>query len=60
LAPAGPGNGQPGPEETIRRAEPRLGQPSLVDGELLAQGQVLERELAVAADEEGQESEQAE
>ena len=38
--------------------EPRPGRRSLVDGELLAQGQVLEGELAVAADEEGKESEQ--
>jgi hypothetical protein len=33
---------------------------SLVDGELLAQGQVLEGELVVAAEEEGEESEQVE
>jgi hypothetical protein len=33
---------------------------SLVDGELLAQGEVLEGELAVAADEEGEEPEQLE
>ena len=32
---------------------------SLVDGELLAQGQVLEAELAVAADDEGEEPKQA-
>jgi hypothetical protein len=33
---------------------------SFVHGELLAQGEVLERELAVAAQEEGQETEQVE
>jgi hypothetical protein len=33
---------------------------SLVDGELLAQGQVLESELAMAAEEEGEEPEQVE
>jgi hypothetical protein len=37
--------------------EPRPGRRALVDGELLAQGQVLEGELAVAADEEGKEPE---
>jgi hypothetical protein len=36
------------------------GQRSLVDGELLAQGQVLEGELAVAADEKGEEPEEVE
>jgi hypothetical protein len=40
--------------------ERRPGRRSLVDGELLAQGQVLEGELAVAADEEGEEPEQVE
>src|SRR5438132_809576 len=34
--------------------------PSLVDGELLVQGEVLESELAVAGEEEGQESKHAE
>ena len=34
--------------------------PSLVDGELLLQGEVLESELAVAGEEEGQESKHAE
>jgi hypothetical protein len=47
-----------------RRHSPKrwswAGRRSLVDGELLAQGQVLEGELAVAADEEGQESKQVE
>jgi hypothetical protein len=33
---------------------------SLVDGQLLAQGEVLEGELAVAADEEGEEPEEVE
>ena len=52
LPPAGPDPGQAGLEQTIRWAEPRPGQPPLVDGELLAEGQILERELAMAADEE--------
>ena len=60
LPPAGPDSGQPDPEEAIDRAEPRPGHRSLVDGELLAQGQVLEGELAVAADEEGEEPKQVE
>jgi len=55
---AGPDSGQADPEQTILRMEPRPGRRSLVDGELLAQGQVLEGELAVAADEEGEEPEQ--
>jgi hypothetical protein len=40
--------------------EPRPRRRSLVDGELLAQGQDLEGELAVAADENGEEPEQVE
>ena len=53
--PPGPDSGQGGPEQAVGRAELRAGRQSLVDGELLAQGQVLEDELAVAADEEGEE-----
>ena len=60
LPPAGPESGQAGPEQAVGRAELRAGRCSLVDGELLAQGQVLEGELAVAADEEGEEPEQME
>jgi hypothetical protein len=37
--------------------EPRPGRRSPVDGELLVQGQGLEGELAVVADDEGEESE---
>jgi len=48
---------QGGPEHTIHRVEPRPGRRSPVDGELPVQGQVLEGELAVAADDEGEESE---
>jgi hypothetical protein len=40
--------------------EPRPGRHALVDGELLAQGQILESQLAVAADEEGEEPEHME
>jgi hypothetical protein len=41
-------------------AEPERPSCLLVDDELLAQGQVLEGELAVAAAEEGEESQQVE
>jgi hypothetical protein len=37
--------------------DPRPGRRSLIDGELLAQSQVLERDLAMTADEEGKEPE---
>jgi hypothetical protein len=57
LPPAGPESGQAGPEQTVGRAELGAGRESLVDGERLAQGQVLEGELAVAADEKGEEPE---
>jgi hypothetical protein len=46
--PARPRSGQADPEQTIHRVEPGPGRRSLVVGELLAQGQVLEGELAVA------------
>jgi hypothetical protein len=43
---------------TLHRAEPWPGFGSLIDGELLTQGEVLERELAMAAEEEREEAEQ--
>ena len=55
--PAGPDSGQANPDQTVGRAELGARRESLVDGELLAQGQVLEGELAVAADEKGEEPE---
>src|SRR5207253_401470 len=60
LPPPGPDPGQPDPEEAIHRAKlgPRLRPP--VHGELVAQGQVLEGELAVAAAEEREKSKQVE
>ena len=58
LPPAGPDSGQPDPQEAIHRAQSRPGRRSLVHGELLAQGEVLEGELAVAAAEEREESKQ--
>jgi hypothetical protein len=60
LPPAGPDSGQPDPQQAIGRAQPRPGRYSLVDGELLAQGQVLEGELTMAADEEREEPKQVE
>ena len=56
--PPGPDPGQPDPEKTISRAKSGPGRRSLVDGELLVQSHVLEGELAVAAEEEGQDPKQ--
>jgi hypothetical protein len=50
----GPGPGERGPEETIRSAQARPWHCSLIDDELLAQGQVFEGELSMAATEERQ------
>jgi hypothetical protein len=60
LSPASPDSGEPDPEEAIRRTQsgPRYG--SSVHGELLAQREVLQGELTVAAAEEGQQTEQVE
>ena len=55
LPPGGPHLGQPDPKEPIAPSEFWPVHRPLVDGQLLPQGEVLEGELAVAADEEGQE-----
>ena len=47
-------------EEAIGRAQLGSGRRSLVHGELLPQGKVLDRELPVAAEEEGEQSKQVE
>ena len=60
LPPPGPDPGQPDPEEAIGRAQLGSGRRSLVHGELLPQGKVLDRELPVAAEEEGEQSKQME
>ena len=60
LPPAGPDYGQPHPQEAIHRAQSGPRRRSFVHGELLTQGEVLEGELAVAAAEERQESNQVE
>jgi hypothetical protein len=49
-----PDSGQADPHATIHRAKLRAGQGSLVDGKLLAEGEVLEGELTMAAEEEGE------
>ena len=60
LSPTRPDPGQPHPEEPIKRVKPGSGHLSPVYGELVAQGEVLECELAMAAAEEWEESKQAE
>ena len=60
LPPGGPHLGQPGPQEAIAPSKSRPIRGSLVDGQLLPQGEVLEGELTVAAAQEREESEQVE
>src|SRR5438034_11561468 len=56
--PGGPHSRQPDPKEPIAPLELRPVHPPLVDGQLLPQSKVLEGELAVAAEQERDESEQ--
>jgi len=58
LPPGGPHSGQPDPKEPIALLELRPVHRPLVDGQLLPQGEVLEGGLAVAAEQEREESEQ--
>ena len=60
LLPGGPDSGQPDPKEPIAPLKLRPVRRPLVDGQLLPQGEVLEGELAVAAAQEREESEQME
>ena len=60
LPPPGPDPGEPDPEETISRAKLGPGRRSLVHGELVTQGAVLQGELALAATQEGEETKQVE
>jgi len=60
LPPPGPDSSQPDPEEAIRRAQLGSGRRSFVHSQLLPQGKVLDRELAVAAEEEREESKHVE
>ena len=55
-----PDPGQPNPEEAIRRAQPGPAKGSLVHGDLVTQGEILEGKVAVAAAEEGEETKQVE
>src|SRR4030095_11641901 len=59
-SPPRPHSGQANPEEPLAAAQFRPTRHSLVHGELLAEGEVLESELAVAAVEEWAESKQVE
>jgi len=59
-SPPRPQPGQADPEEPLAAAQLRPARRPLVHGELLAQGEVLEGELAVAAAEEWDESKQVE
>ena len=60
LPPAGPDCGEPDPQEAVRRAQPGPRHRSFVYDELLAQSEVLQGELAVATEEEGEEPKQVE
>jgi hypothetical protein len=48
------------PKKPVRRTQLGPSRRPLVDGELLAQGQVLDGELAVAAEEEGEKPKEVE
>jgi hypothetical protein len=60
LSPADPDSGQADPQQAISRAQLRPGHRSLVHGKLLAEGEVLEGELTMAAEEEGEDPKQVE
>src|SRR5207247_996086 len=60
LSPAGPDSGQADPQQAINRAQLRPGHRSLEHGKLLAEGEVLEGELTMAAEEEREEPKQVE
>ena len=58
LPPAGPDSGQGDPQQAISCAQLRPGHCSFVHGKLLAEGEVLEGELTMAAEEEGKDPKQ--
>jgi hypothetical protein len=60
LPPAGPDSGQRDPQHAINRVELRSGHRSLVHGKLPAEGEVLEGELTMAAEEEWKDPKQVE
>ena len=54
--PVGPHPGEPDQKEPVSGAELRPSDGSSVDGDLMAQGEILAGEVARAADEEGEKS----
>ena len=60
VLPASPDPRQADPQKAISSAQSRPDHCSLVDGELVALGQVLKGKLAVAGEHEGEESKQVE
>ena len=60
LLPPGPDPGQRDPEEAVRHTKLGSRRGSLVDGELVAQGEILESELPMAAAQEGEEPNEVE
>jgi hypothetical protein len=60
LPPGGPHPGQPDPQEAIALSKSRPIRRSLIDGQLLPQGEVFEGEVAVAAAQEREEPEHVE
>jgi len=60
VPPPGPLPGQPGPEKPVAPVQSGPARRPLVHGERLAQGEVLEGELAVTAAEEREEAQQVE
>jgi hypothetical protein len=60
VLPVGPGPGETDPEEPISGAELWPSACPSVHGQLVAQGDILKGEVAVAADNEGEEPQQVE
>ena len=60
LPPGGPHPGQPDPQEAVAPSQSQPIRRSLVDGQLLPQGEVLEGEMVVAAAQEREEPEHVE
>jgi hypothetical protein len=54
VPPAGPGVGEPRPEQAIRRLEPRPSSAALVDGELVPEREDLELQRAPGAEARGE------
>jgi len=58
LLPPGPEPGEPSPEEPVAEAETRSGDRTLVDGELMAEGQDLDLEVEGRTEGRGEEAQQ--